>query len=278
MCRRNRLITCLLSGFATFLLSVMPATGQAADEGDEQESISPSEQKTQNLLDGQEAVQNRFFYKAHRFELFPHVFGLVLSNSFAYRFVPFTGVMGSYHFSEFLSGEVVLDYFTSLPGYSLKSLTIGLTQYIGTGELLPEIPEERFYAGVGLSFSPIYGKLNLVSSHVQNFDLSFVGGIGLLGVQMSRYLYDTDDNGQIILTLSPQSSRQFVTPAPSIGVDLRLFLTKWLTLRADLRGHGYLDTVNVYDDHEAVIGTRKVFRPAVVLNTGVSGFFPLQNP
>lgn len=285
MCERNRLITALLSGFSTSLLALGlfalgsfglgPAQVQAAEEGDEQESITPSARKASGLLDGQEAVQNRFFYKAHRFELFPHVFGMVLSNSFAYRFVPFTGLMGSYHFSEQLSGEVIVDYFTSLPGYDLKSLTIGLSQYIHTGELLPEIPEEKFYVGAGLSFSPIYGKLNLVSSHVQNFDLSFVAGAGLLGVQMSRYQYDIDDNGNILLELSPEASRQFAAGSLNLGIGLRLFMTDWLTLRADLRGHGYLDTVAVYEN-DVQTGYRKVFRPAVVLNTGVSGFFPFK--
>lgn len=266
-----------LPALLLFLVSALPQRAWGAEEGDEEEQVTSTPSKARLSRPKMDVVQDRFFYKKSRVELFPHVFGVVLSNSFAYRFVPFTGFTASYHLNELLSGEVTLDYFTGLPGYNIKSLTESLAIYLDQGSLLPEIPEEQFYAGVALSASPVYGKLNLVSSHVQNFDLSFSAGLGVIAVRMAKYLYNTDDQGYVILTLDPEESRQLVKPAPSIGVSTRLFFTHWLTVRVDLRGHGYLDQVTEFDVTGNAIGTRQVFRPAVVLNTGVTGFFPFES-
>lgn len=273
--------------FLTGSICALPLSALAAEEGDEEERVE-SQSKAKPAF-GTEVVRERFMNRSGRTEVFWHTFGYVLNNGLAYRFVPGTGVTVSHHFSELISFEGQAEYFTAVGSYDLKSLSYALTQNFDPGAILPYANKERFFVGAALGFSPVYGKLNLVSSYVQTFDLGFNVGIGLLSVfKELRTFEGFDENGLSILSdplpvvpLSMETWKtggiQLLRPSPSVGVTLRLHLTPWLNVRADLRAHGYIDEVYREEDGNSLV-KENPFRQSLILNTGVSGFLPLNPP
>jgi outer membrane beta-barrel protein len=78
------------------------------------------------------------------------------------------------------------------------------------------------YADVGVTFSPFYGKMALAAEQVLHFDGFISAGLGAV--------FDTTPNEPF-------------HPAVEVGVGARVFLTRWLTIRADVRNYTYPQTV-----------------------------------
>lgn len=272
--------------FLTGSILALPFSAHAAEEGDEEERIEAQNKARPNPAS--EVVRDRFMVRAGRTEVFWHTFGYALNNGLAYRFVPGSGVTVSYHLSEFLSVEGQAEYFTGVGPYDLKSLAYRLTVTANDelGVPMPYFNKERFFVGASVGFSPVYGKLNLVSSYVQTFDLGFNVGLGVLSIFKELRTYEGYDENNYptlsdplpVIELGPDTwrtgSASLLSPSPTLGVTLRLHLTPWLNVRADLRAHGYLDEVYQNDTLER----STPFRQSLILNTGVSGFLPLNPP
>lgn len=270
------------------------AVAQAAEEADEEERVVPTTVMGKTRGAQLDVVQNRTFYKGHRLELFWPSFAYILSNQFAHRYLFGTSLSAAYHLSETMFLEGTVQYFPTIndsdystaPYTDLSSLTMVVATKLDPGMYLPDINKEQFYGGISLGISPVYGKLNLVSSYVQNFDLSAMVGVGALQIFKARYqLLDISEEGDPVLEGpyvvdnsagegQPASATKVVI-APHVGVALRFFLSHSLTARAELRAHGYID--QAYDrSTDEKNDVRNVFRQSLVVNVGMSGFLPFQ--
>jgi outer membrane beta-barrel protein len=262
---------------------VTAGKARAQEEGEEEEGTTLSDGIRKARVPTQDVVQAKFFEKKGRIELFPHLYGSVLNNQFANRFLVLSGGGVAWHLRESFFLEGVVEYFPDYPGYDdLKSLSRLLALQVDIGDEIPTVPKESLYLGAAVGFSPIYGKINLVSSYVQSFDISFTLGAGMLQVYHDRYqVQDYDqDTGAALLNgpLEPREAKWFVSP--NIGLATRFFLTRWMTLRADIRMYGYVEKVtdyaNPYVDATGATAYpfKNAFRDSFILTTGVSFFLP----
>jgi outer membrane beta-barrel protein len=99
------------------------------------------------------------------------------------------------------------------------------------------------YADLGVTFSPVYGKIALMSEGVIHFDGFVSGGIGAT--------FDATPG--------------LVHPALEVGAGTRVFLTHWLSVRAELRDYIYPQQ----------LAGKTIFPNLLLLNIGLGIFFPL---
>ncbi len=287
MRRVNRSTWGLSLGFLFIVVYFHPsASGQVTDQGEEAEGLTSTEVSSESRRKPMGAVQAKFFVKDNRWEVFPHFYAGVLNNSYANRFLVLSGIGVSYHASESFFLEGVVDFFPSFPRETyddLKSLTRQLAERVEVGDEIPVVPEESMVASIGIGFSPVYGKINLVSYYVQNFDISVVGGAALLRIHMDHYQvtgFDEYGHAEITGPLAPRVTESFASG--SLGLSIRFFLTRWLTLRTDARLYGYIDSDVVdYSNPYVENGVtryplKSVFRNSFILAVGLSSFWPRQ--
>jgi outer membrane beta-barrel protein len=149
-------------------------------------------------------VQDRDFIKAGRFEVAP-IGGWYASDLFASNWL--LGGTVSYFMTEEFGIEL---------GFHYSITHIPLIDVI-------EAQEDRSFLGENdiptftylghLVWSPVHGKLRWFSATIVHFDLHFVLGTGITRNQLNRGL------------------------TYSGGFGMRIYLTKWLALRWDLRDH-----------------------------------------
>lgn len=209
----------------------------AAESKDAGETVAEEGSGTGRTLQERiRAVSRRVFLKRGRFELEPQ-FGFTANDALnrAWSF----GARGSYHFNE----EFALD-FGGGGGFSQQLDDVRL--FDADPEALNEAragtPKQYGYADVGVTFSPFYGKLALMAEQVIHFDGFISGGLGAV----------IDD------------SAEAVHPAIELGVGGRVFVSRWLCIRADVRNYTYPLTV----------ARELTFPSALILSFGVGVFLP----
>ena len=94
----------------------------------------------------------------------------------------------------------------------------------------------------GITFSPIYGKLAVLSDAIIHFDAFAIAGAGAV--------FDTNAD--------------FIHPTMDIGAGLRVFMLRWLVVRADLRDY-------IYPQDRSGIST---LQNLLVFQLGVGFYFP----
>jgi len=274
----------VLTGLMLSFMAPVHALGQ--EEGEEQEGPDAArrammERSQRPRLD---VVQARRFYKAKRLEVFPHAYSGALNNSFATRFLVLSGLGVAFHLRETLFLEGSFHYFPDYPFFSdLKQLNYAIAQYAPEDPntkktYIPDVSKETFYVGAAVGFAPIYGKINLLSSYVQSFDVAFLAGVGLLGIRADRYVVTFDDSGVLSLG-DPESYTTTPYLAPHLGLTTRFFLSRLLTLRLDARMHGYVTQVPDYNSEPLSDNTyplKSSLKGSFILTAGVSGFLPIR--
>lgn len=190
-----------------------PADNDLAEESQGAGSTTATEEggTGRTLQERIRAVSRRVFLKRQRFELEPQL-GFTTNDALnrAWSF----GARASYHFNE----EFAID-FGGGAGFNQQLDDVRL---LGADPDALEAarkgtPKQIGYADLGVTFSPFYGKLALMAEQVIHFDGFISGGLGAI----------IDD------------SAEAVHPAVELGIGGRVFLTRWLTLRADLRNYVY---------------------------------------
>jgi outer membrane beta-barrel protein len=189
------------------------ADSEAVAEGAEEAEAGEDEQQ-KTLQDRIRAVSRRVFLKRQRFELVPHA-GLTTNDPFV-RAYPL-GLRGSWHFNE----EFALDFGGSfVPPFFVQELQDVRLLSGDAKELNPARENSAVLIATldgGVTFSPFYGKFALMAEHVVHFDGFISAGLGAVFT----------------------TGQQLVNPALELGVGTRLFLMRWLTVRADLRNYLY---------------------------------------
>jgi len=238
----------VVCGMASLLAVAWPALAAdaAADSDLQKEAAGQGTQENVDAGTGKtlqeriRAVSRRTFLKANRFELAPQA-GISTNDPF-FRSWAF-GTRGSWHFSEEFSLDLggafapiqeQLDIFRAL---NVDPRDLDLTK-VATTTLVG-------YGDIGVTFSPFYGKVALASEFVGHFDIFVSSGLGLV--------------------VDGQLTSPAVHPALEAGIGSRLFLNRWLCLRADVRDFLYPSDIN----GEQSLGN------LLLLNLGVGAFFPL---
>lgn len=96
----------------------------------------------------------------------------------------------------------------------------------GNFEVFPEESFNRFYAGLDVAYSPVYGKLVFFDEGIVHYDLYVLAGGGVTQTSRSTDLKFTG----------------------TIGVGARIIATRWLAVVFELRDHIFVETFNAGDE------------------------------
>lgn len=181
-------------------------------------------------------IRPKFFSKKKRFELGAELTA-IMNQTFIYTYLA-TGLL-TYHFSEQLGLEMAGSFGFSIDKEDKATLK-------NSFDIKTQIIRTRYILGGSLVYTPMYGKYQLKSGRLIYFDTFITGGAGLTGVE---YLFDhcIDPNEDIA---SPTKRDTYINingpkPAPktvsyptgSIGIGQRLFISRTIGLRWDVRDY-----------------------------------------
>ena len=216
------------------------------------------------------AVTNRFFLKENRFEISP-IIGYVPNNPFAVRYVG--GAILGFHFSETIAAQAQISYSPDLGENDLKGLVgVLLDRAFNAGAdvgFQQPLDKVTLSAAFGVAWAPVYGKINLVGETVLNFDLYFVGGIGMLAKTNYFAVYA---DSPCFCELIPGAPANEVEIAPMVGTGMDFFLTQGMALKLDARMSLYIDNKPQYDPNEVV--TEQRLYNNFIVGAGLGFYFP----
>jgi outer membrane beta-barrel protein len=185
------------------------------------------------LRDRIKALARKTFLKAGRFELSPQA-GVSVNDVFFRTWL--LNLRGAYHFHDSFALELGGSFVPFLETQDPTRLLKREVQLINADAPLIGL------ADVSVTFSPLYGKFALFGDTIIHFDGYVLGGVGA-----------TFDLGEDI-----------VHPALNIGIGTKIFLTRWLVIRADIRDV-------MYPQDRKQIST---LQNLIFVNLGVGFFFP----
>jgi outer membrane beta-barrel protein len=200
-------------------------------------------------------VTGHVFMLKSRFELTPEL-SLSMKDAFFSKYV--FGVELAYHATETLGFDVHAGYSKATVSGSAQICTQdGATRGCKspTMEQIDGRAPGQITAlgGLDVQWAPIYGKISLLAESFLHFDL-----YGRAGVALVQYAGPSDVAGT--------SSTKKITPGGELGLGLRFFANRWITVRTEL------DDV-VYPE-QLEDGT-KPMRQQLMFRLGVSFFFPM---
>jgi outer membrane beta-barrel protein len=188
------------------------------------------------MQDRIKAVARKTFLKTGRFELEPNMM-FTVNDPFIRSFA--AGGRVSWHINEAFALEIGGGY---IPPFFVQKLEpVDLLRK----ELALINADNTLFAlaDVGVTFSPLYGKMAVFGDGIIHFDGFVSAGVGA-----------AFDNGA-----------DLVHPAMNVGVGGRIFLTRWLVVRGDLRDY-------IYPQDKAGIST---LQNLVFVSVGLGFYFPL---
>jgi outer membrane beta-barrel protein len=183
-----------------------------------------AEQKVQSL-------QNPMYERKGGFEAALH-FGMVPNDSF--YFPKAVGGNLSYFFTDTVAVEASFSYLFNDPSKLQTFLTAAPVGNNGSKNLTAnskQVPMMNWLSSLDVAWSPFHGKIGIFATKLSNFDLGFVGGLGLIGARI-----DTSDHSEATPNANLESQ---IKPAAHWGASLRFYATRWLNLRADYRQFMY---------------------------------------
>jgi outer membrane beta-barrel protein len=251
------------------LITFMAIWSSPAQAGREPAQKALEEKDTPPI---QDVVQNRFFLKDGRFEI-AGTGGYVPNNPMVSRISG--GFMGAYHLSEKFAAEGSIMYFPDRSNNDLKSLTKELVNIASdrSGQSNFEQPVQKMMLGATFvaRWSPIYGKINLLGESVLNFDLYFIGGLGMLS---SKKYYAYSDSDTILLRFEGNE----VTVPVNVGIGMDFFVTQSVAVKLDARSFLYRAAAPIYDpDDQEQLNRMRIYND-IVTSVGVSYFIPKMKP
>jgi outer membrane beta-barrel protein len=193
------------------------------------------------LQDRIKAVSRKVFLKEGRFELQPAI--AVTTNDPFFRTWQIAG-RGAYHLNDAFALEIGGNW---VPPYFIEKLPpVDLLRQ--QARLVNQDATLFGLVDAGVTFSPVYGKLAILSDAIIHFDAFVAAGVGAV--------FDSN--------FSDDNPLNFVHPTMNIGAGLRVFLLRWLVVRADLRDY-------VYPQDRQNIST---LQNLLVFSLGVGFYFP----
>ncbi|MBU8894910.1 outer membrane beta-barrel domain-containing protein [Corallococcus sp. H22C18031201] len=118
--------------------------------------------------------------------------------------------------------------------------------------------------GADLQWAPIYGKLSLLAEKFVHFDMYGIVGASVVQYQGPYFRTENDSTPLDVV------SKSYLTGGGNVGVGLRFFFNRWMTLRTEVR-----DLIYVEKGREP---TPHYLRNQLMFELGVSFFFPTAHP
>ncbi len=207
----------------------------SGDTGSDESESKLDEGINLTLKDRIKAVSRKVFLKENRFELQPAV--MVTTNDPFKRTWSLAGRV-AYHLNDAFAFEVGGAY---VPPFFVEKLA-PLDQLRQQQRLINADADVIGLADAGITFSPVYGKLAVLSDAIIHFDAFAIAGAGAV--------FDTNKDP--------------VHPTMDIGAGLRVFLLRWLVVRTDLRDY-------IYPQDRQSIST---LQNLLLFSMGVGFYFP----
>ena len=174
-------------------------------------------------------VQRRHFMKLHRLETtFPSI-GMVTNDPFLRRIL-FAGKF-EFHVTEVSSIGAYIAFSPNMGDSDLKQLTSKLQEQ---KEVVPDISRIIFAGIVDVGFSPIFGKVELGTTRIINYDLYLAAGAGILY---------THDDEELITGGRPEYFKQ-VHPVTSLAFGFRIAFNEWFGVRVEARLLTHIEQVH----------------------------------
>jgi len=117
----------------------------------------------------------------------------------------------------------------------------------GTGQI-------QFLGALDAQWTPIYGKINLFGEWVVHFDF-----YGILGPAFVSYLGPPSSG--------TTGSSSYFTVGGEVGLGMRFFLNRWMTIRVELRD-------DIYSEKSPAVGGGNAVQNQLFIDLGVGFFFP----
>jgi outer membrane beta-barrel protein len=170
-------------------------------------------------------VSGQLYTKRGKLELTLPTGQVSLMDAFFSKYM--VGAKLGYHFNEYLSLGVTGAYGTTDPTGSTSVCRGNEGCQPAAAAQLYQVPGLiRWMAGAEVAFSPVYGKLNVFAEKAVHFDLSIMAGPDLISYR------GVIDANQASAGVVPG---YVTTPGGHIGIGARIFLTRLIALRLELR-------------------------------------------
>jgi outer membrane beta-barrel protein len=184
---------------------------------------------------------------------------LSLNDAFYSKY--FGGLKGTYHFDEHWAAGL---HFAGGPSVKTSSATVcsptkGCSD--ATTVMMRQVPGRiRYIVGAEAAWSPVYGKLNVMSEQVGHFDLSILAGPDLVA-------HDEVLAQDVAGTQAPGTKMAL---GGHVGLGVRLFVTESIAARLEIKDYVY----SVYVPNG---GIGHDVQNQLFAELGVSVFLPLRN-
>ncbi len=287
-----------LAAAAAFTFLIAPVTALAQDDGAEStettaaDAEAPADAEAEaapnakgafpRVSDAEEtifAVQRKAFLVEGKFELTP-----LFATSFSDRFVSTSAPAGSvvYHLSENFGLELYGSYM--FPTES--SLTKEILNELQLRSDISKLTQMLWTAGMGVQFSPIYGKLQILGRSLGNFSVYLGAGLGVgqTRVQCTNGLaldpnrgFPTDSDGKT--TCNPNEAQMPAGENPvyyepnslrvmgALSAGVRFHFLTWLAVKLEVKDYLFVARVYRPDDDPALADS---VRNNIFMQVGVS--------
>jgi outer membrane beta-barrel protein len=170
------------------------------------------------------AVQQIYALRINRVELMPS-----LAQSLNDPFVSHTGVglALNYWFTNVLAVGLNFNWYEGLESESDLNFFVRRST-----RLAVPVNGFQFLANLNFTYVPIYGKFAMFNEFIFQYDAYIVGGIGLM---RTRPIPVVDP---VVRQFDFGERISF-----NVGIGLRVFITRWLAVFAELRDYMYLETL-----------------------------------
>ena len=199
--------------------------GDLAGGGDQQAQASQARDTPAATSEAREeifAVQQVYALRINRVELIPSI-----SQSLNDPFVSHTGIgLGlNYWWTNVLALGLNFIWYEGLESESELAFQVRRSTRLSV-----PINQYQFGAHLNFTYVPVYGKFSMFNEFIFQYDAYIVGGVGLMRTRPTPVV-DPD-------------VRRFdfdVRIAFNVGIGLRVFVTRWLAIFAELRDYMYLE-------------------------------------
>lgn len=234
-----------------------------ADGGPAEEKVEGGVQRESEVAEEIYAVQRMYVLRSGRFELAPS-YASTLNDQFVSH--PGLSVGLNYWVTNVLAIGANFLWYQGIESESDLNFSVRRST-----RLAVPITEYQLGAHLNFTYVPIYGKFSMFNSFIFQWDSYVVGGVGMMRTRP-------------VAVVDP-AVRSFDFDwrvAFNVGIGLRVFLTRWLTIFTELRDYMYLEkleNLNVELGQDRTrestwIDQNSTLTNNVTLHTGVTLYFP----
>jgi len=226
--------------------------GKKPVKGDKDKKLGDTRVSWQDIL----VVVRKPFLKLNRLELLPQ-WGITMNDNII-QHVQFTGQL-NYFLTDVLA--------VGLEGQLFFSRTREPFDLVARqARRLPTVNKYNFGAALNFHYVPVYGKFAVFDEKIVHWEMFFTAGVGFTQSE--------------VLPRDPalQPFKNFLI-TPNVGLSMRFFLTKFLTVNVGIRDYVFVDRFEAVGRTEVSAAAAKDNASSALINSvifqvGVSFWFP----